>query len=235
MSWVVASRRASASLSGGDDVQTHHCMRSVELGRRLEAFAIDLKREVQRIGREMRGEGEWQPKFGGELRPECARSQDPERHRVRRDGHGLHPLALLRRQQIGLQLDHVLREAVGARRIAPQRPHRGEVGPRRAAQPEVDTIRKQRRQRAELLGDHQRRMIGKHDAPRPHPDAARPRRDMRDHDRGRGAGDARHVMMLGHPETPVAQRLRLLRRRARMIERGTRVGPLADPHELENR
>ena len=52
------------------------------------------------------------------------------------------------------------------RHVPAQRPRRRHVGPRRAAEAEVDAVREQRGQRAELLGDHQRRMVRQHDAAR---------------------------------------------------------------------
>src|SRR3546814_3793741 len=58
------------------------------------------------------------------------------------------------------QLGDVLRERVGPVEIAPQRAHRRLVGARRAAEPEVDPVRIQRRQGAELLGHLRRRVVG---------------------------------------------------------------------------
>ncbi len=66
---------------------------------------------------------------------------------------------------------HVLREAVGdiAERAA-QRPRGALVGAGRAAEAEIDAAGIQRVERAELLGDHQRRVVGQHDAARADPD-----------------------------------------------------------------
>ncbi|BCM17666.1 LLM class flavin-dependent oxidoreductase [Mesorhizobium sp. J8] len=47
---------------------------------------------------------------------------------------------------------------------AGSRPRGQQVGARRAAESKVDAAGKERRQRAELLADHQRRMVGQHDA-----------------------------------------------------------------------
>ena len=79
--------------------------------------------------------------------------------------------------EIALQLHHVLREGVG---VAVQRPaHRARdalVRSRRAAEAEVDAAGEQRVERAELLGDHQRRVVGQHDAARADADACWSRR-----------------------------------------------------------
>jgi hypothetical protein len=54
-------------------------------------------------------------------------------------------------------------------------------------------------QRAELFGDDQRRVVGQHDSARAHPDLCGGGGDVADHDRPGGAGDARHVVVLGQP------------------------------------
>ena len=63
----------------------------------------------------------------------------------------------------------------------------------------------QRLQRAELLGDHQRRVVRQHDAAGADADRRGAAGDVADHDRGRRAGDAGHVVVLGEPEAPVAE------------------------------
>ena len=68
---------------------------------------------------------------------------------------------------------HVLREGVGARRVAAQRADRELVGARRAAEPEVDAARVERLQRPELLGDHERRVVREHDPARADADRRR--------------------------------------------------------------
>ena len=56
-----------------------------------------------------------------------------------------------------------------------------------------------------MLGDHQRRMIGQHDASGADADAFGRSSDMADNDRGRCACDALHAMMLGNPIAGVAK------------------------------
>ena len=60
-------------------------------------------------------------------------------------------------RQIALQFQNVLREGIGGHRIAAQRPQGVLVAARRASQTKIDPARVQRFQRAELLGDGQRR------------------------------------------------------------------------------
>ena len=82
---------------------------------------------------------------------------------------------------------------------APQRVGGDGVGPRRAAEPEVDASWKQRLEHLEAFGHHERRMVGKHHAARADADARGDGGDLADHDLGRGACDRRQVVMLGHP------------------------------------
>jgi hypothetical protein len=92
----------------------------------------------------------------------------------------------------------------------------------------------QRSQRPELFGYDQRRVVGQHDPAGADPDGARAGRDVRERDRGGGAGDARHVVVLGHPEAPIAQRLGTAREVERVPQRLAGVGVLGDGGEVED-
>ena len=209
-------------------------MRPVELRRGLEALAVDGERGHQLLRREVRGEGVGQAIFGGDLRAERARPQDPQRHMRAGRRHRLHLLARLHVREPMLELEHVLGKAIGVVAAA-QRLHGELVGARRAAEPEVDPVGEEPRQRAELLGDDQRRMIGQHDPARAHTDRLRARRDMAEDDRCRRAGDPRHVVMLGHPEAAIAPALGMGREIARIVERPTGVGLVGHADQIENR
>ena len=99
------------------------------------------------------------------------------------------------------QLLEALQEIVVVAGIlpAPQGIGGDRIGARRAPEPEIDASGKQRFEHLESLGDHQRRMIGKHDAAGSHPHALGRRCDLPDHDVGSGACDRRQVVMLGNP------------------------------------
>ena len=111
---------------------------------------------------------------------------------------------------------------------------RGGIGSRRAAQSEIDSIREKRLQRAELLGDHKRRVIREHDAASADADRCRARRDVRNDDGRRRACDSRHVVMLREPVAVDAETLRM----ARIVERVAKgrggVAALGDRCEIEN-
>ena len=62
-----------------------------------------------------------------------------------------------------------------------------------------------------------------------------PAGDVGDHDRRRGAGDAGHVVMLGHPEAAIAPALGVGREVAGVVERAARIGRFGDADEIENR
>ncbi len=134
----------------------------------------------------------------------------------------------------GLHLEHVLRKVLGRFRRAAQRAQGELIGARRAAEAKVDAVRKQPRQRAELLGDDVGRMVRQHDAAGADPDGAGSRRDMPDHDRRRGAGDPRHVVVLRHPDPAIAQRLGMAGDIARIVQRAARVGVLGDADEIKD-
>ena len=98
-------------------------------------------------------------------------------------------------------MGEVRRAASGSRRSA----RAGAlVGAGRAAEPEIDPAGVQRLQRAELLGDHQRRVVGQHDAAGADADRRRAPGHVADRHRGRRAGDAGHVVVLGQPVADVA-------------------------------
>jgi hypothetical protein len=169
-----------------------------------------------------------------QLRAEQARSQDPQRHLGARSRHRFDPLARAHGAQVGLQQHDVLRKPLGGRRVAPERRGRGGIGAGRAAETEIDAPGEQRFERAELLGDHVRRMIGQHDAARADADGPRRARDVRDHDRRGGRGDGGEVVVLGDPEAPVAQRLGVLREPRCFLQRRAPVAALPHAPEFEN-
>ena len=79
--------------------------------------------------------------------------------------------------------------------------------PGRPAEAQVDPAGVERRQRAELLGDHQRRMVGQHDPAGAQPDPLGVRRHVGDEHGGRRRGDRRDVVVLGVPDAQVAELL----------------------------
>ena len=123
----------------------------------------------------------------------------------------------------------------GGFRRAAQSAQRELIGPGCAAQPKIDATWKQPFQRPELLGNDVGRMVGEHDAARADTDGFRSRRDMTDHDRCRGARDARHVVMLRHPDAAIAPGLGMDRNIAGVVERAARIGFFGDADEIENR
>ena len=71
-----------------------------------------------------------------------------------------------------LQRLNVVGEMLGCTWMNAQRAHGELIRARRPAEAQIDAARIQRGQRAELLGHHQRRMVGQHDAARADADAA---------------------------------------------------------------
>ncbi len=78
-------------------------------------------------------------------------------------------------------------------------------------------------------------MIGQHDAAGSHPDLFRAARDIADHHRGGGTGNAHHVVMLGHPVALVAQALHMPGEVARVPEGIGRRLSLGNRGQIKNR
>src|SRR3954447_8313720 len=107
------------------------------------------------------------------------------------------------------KLADVLWKIITRRRVAPEGLRRCLVRTRRATECEIDAARVERLQRAELLGDDERRMVREHDAARSDPNRLRSGTDVRD-DHGRcRARDAPDRMVLGDPEAAVAPGFRV--------------------------
>ena len=198
---------------------------------------VHLERLHEHRRREVRRERERQAEVGRELRAVKARPQEPDRHLGALTRDGAHDLALLLGREVGGQFQHVLGETVFVRRrqVTAQRAHRRTIGAGRAAQPQVDAAGEQRRQRAELLRDRQRCVVGQHDPARADPDRRGRRRDLADQHRGGGGRDAFHVVMFGDPVARVAQPLGVLRERDAVVERLGGGAALDDGGEVEDR
>ena len=110
----------------------------------------------------------------------------------------------------------------------------GRVCPGRAPEPEVDPPGVERVERAELLGDNQRRVVGEHDPASAHPDRRRAGSDVSDRNRGRSAGDAGHVVVLGEPKAAVAPTLGVAREVDGVGESARGVAPFDDGREIED-
>ena len=184
----------------------------------------------------MRGEGIGQPQIGRELRAEGAGTEDPDLDVLPLAGHGAQRLAFGGGAEVFHQFHDVAREVVHvAGEVPPHRPRRHLVRSRRAAEAEIDPARMQRRERAELLGDDQRRVVGQHDAAGADADALRALRGIGQRHRRRGAGDAGHVVVFRHPEAPVAERIGMAGEVAGMAQRLAGVAAFRHRGEIEDR
>src|SRR6266436_4085306 len=94
------------------------------------------------------------------------------------------------------------RSQIGTRgQIPPERSRGPSVSTRRTPKAKIDASGKQRLQRPELLGDHQRRVVRQHDAAGADPNRPSTASDMRNDNRSRGARDAGHIVVLREPES----------------------------------
>src|SRR4029453_13668399 len=96
-----------------------------------------------------------------------------------------------------------------------------------ASEPEIDAAGKQRFERAELLGDHEWRMIRQHDAAGANPNCFRSTSNVRHDNAGRGAGNTGHVVVFSYPLALVIPSFSMLREVERIAKRnggGAAVG-----------
>jgi len=182
----------------------------------------------------VRGEGVRQAEHRGELGAEQAGAQNPDRDVEAFARDRANP-PRLGRLEIVHQLDDVVGELVGVGgEVASKRSGGGLVGARRPAETEVDSTRMESGEGAELFGDLKRRPVGQHDPARADADRRGRFGDISEADSGRGAGDPRHRMMLGHPEAVVAQALDVAGEVRGIAERLTGVAPLDDRRQVED-
>jgi hypothetical protein len=184
----------------------------------------------------MRRERKRQTEHRSELRAERARSEQPDRDPQSRTWHSPDHLAGLQRSQQGLQFHDIMGEILGGRgQIRTQRARGSLIGAGGAAGPEIDAAPVKRFQRTELLCDDQRRMVWQHHAARSNTNGPGAAGDIADHHRGRSAGDAGHIMMLGEPEPLVIPAFGVLRQIEPIVEGLGRIAALIDRRQVQNR
>ena len=213
-------------------------MRLAQLGRRREAPTISCQRDIQLVGRKMRGIGKRQSQRGRQLRPAETRSQYPHRHIGAFARNGAHRPRQSRRSgftlEVGQHLLHIGGKAFHVARHAAQGAHGGGIGIDAPPQPQVDAAGIQRRQGAELFGHLQRRMVGQHDAAGADTDGPGGARHLPDQ---HGSGRTRHgwrVVMLHQPVAVITPAFRRLGQRHHLAEGVRRRAALADGRKIED-
>ncbi|MNT26384.1 hypothetical protein D3C72_1619550 [compost metagenome] len=146
---------------GGEQVHAHHHIRLGQLCRRLEVGPV-VGNGLQQVARgKVRGKGIGQAQFRCQVGAEQAGTEDPHRD-VMLARHAAHA-ALAVVGQVVTQLSDVLAE-VALWRSTTQGAHGRPGAAWRTPEAQVDAARVQGVERAELLGHHQRRVVGQHDA-----------------------------------------------------------------------
>ncbi|MND56981.1 hypothetical protein D3C80_481010 [compost metagenome] len=170
--------------------------------------AVDADRLVHVARREVRGKGVGQALLPGQLGAEEAGAEQPDRHMGVRARHRDHLLPRLTGAKERFQLLDVPRKVVGAAQAVTAQRASGElVGAGSATKAQFDAARIERGEGAELLGDHQRRVVRQHDAARAQPQCRGIGSEITEQHGGGRAGDTVHVVVLGHPEAGKAQAL----------------------------
>jgi hypothetical protein len=189
---------------GDRGVGPDHGVGPVEVLGRAEVGAVQRQRVHQHRRSEVGGERIGKAEVGGDPGAVGARAEDPDRDPPAGGGDRTDGLVVAQRPEVGAQLLDLLLEADRGAEVVAQGAGGGLVGAGGAAEPEVDPVAVDRRERPELLGDDQRRVVGEHHAAGPHADVVGVGGDVADEHRGRGARDARHPVVLGQPEPAVA-------------------------------
>ena len=127
-------------------------------------------------------------------------------------GNGLYGLSWLFWSEITAQLFQERRKVVaGLMQVAAQGSHGQEVAPGGAAEAEVDAAGVQCFQGAKLLGNHQRRMVGQHDAAATDADGFGGRSQVPDEHGGGGASQSGDGVMFRQPVALVSPSFHMLR------------------------
>ena len=108
------------------------------------------------------------------------------------------------------------------------------VGAGRAAEAEIDAAGEQRASVPNCSAMTSGAWLGSMMPPAPTRMRLRAGGDVGDDDRGRGAGDAGHVVVLGHPEAAIAPALGVGGEIAGVVERAARIGLFGDADEIED-
>ena len=206
-----------------------------------EGPPVQLQRRLRVGGAEMVSEGEGQSQHAGDLGAEAAGSQEPQGGQVALRRHrpdvpvGM-TVAVGTREEV-LQRHELLRKVLGRQRLhaAPQGQRRDLVRPGGPPDPQVDAARIQRLQHAELLSDHERRVVGEHYPARADPHGGGSAGDLANQHRRGGTGDPRHVVMLRHPVAPVAPRLDVAGQVDRPAQRFSGRDPRRHRAQIEDR
>ncbi|MNC12926.1 hypothetical protein D3C75_606540 [compost metagenome] len=218
---------------GGDHIDADHRIRLWPARGRAELGTVDLECLQQQAGGKVGGKAERQPHGGRQLGAVEAGPQQPDRQMQPLTGHRLHGADLV--TEVAHQFAHVRRKVIHlAAALAAQRLHGALIRARRATETEIDAIRVERGQGAKLLGDNQRGVVRQHDAAGPQPQCAGGTGQMADQDRGGGAGDPRHVVVLRQPVAVVAPALGMPGQILRMTKRLGRLASFGDGHQIQD-
>ena len=197
-------------------------------------IAIDANGLMHQTGCEMGGEGVRQAAFTRQLGTEQARTEQPHRHLGAGPGHGNHALIRRTRAQVAHQLGHILWEIIGAAgTFASQRTRGHLIRTRRTAEPQINAPGVEAFKGAELLGNHQRRMVRQHHTARAHANGRCTARQITDQHRGRGTGDAVHVVVFGNPKAVIAKLFHVLRQIQRIVQRLGSAAAFTHGHQIE--
>ena len=186
-------------------------VRLIQLLRGLELLAVDRDGIAKCVRSEVRSKCVRQAERRCELSTKERGAQNVQRHMGAAAWNCVDALDQRLVGEVTAQLLHILREGIGRTRVTTQRAHRGLVRTRRATKPQLDAIRVQIRERAELFRDRQRCMIRQHDAAGAEGDALGFCSHGCDKNCRRRGRDGVHIVVLCVPNTLITSLFRCLR------------------------
>ncbi|MPN03759.1 hypothetical protein SDC9_150993 [bioreactor metagenome] len=146
-------------------------------------------------------------------------------------------MSRLNGQEPGLEFDDILRKGIGTvdADVATQGACGALIGAGGTAQAEIDAAGVEGLECAELLCNHQRCVIGQHDAAGTDPDGGCGGCNVTNDHRSGCAGDTRHVVMLGQPVAVIAKVLGVTGEITGVAQRDGRCAALRNGCEVEYR
>ncbi|MCY1512457.1 hypothetical protein D9M68_469180 [compost metagenome] len=220
----------------GDQRDADHGVGFVQHRRGAEVLPVDAQRVVQVARREVRGEGVGQTLLRRQPGAEQAGAEQPDRYVGALPRRGDDALLRAARAEEHFQFGDLLRKvlAFAQQAVAAQRAHGRLVGAGSAAETEIDAVRIEGGEGAEVFRHHQRRMVRQHDAAGTDADAPGLAGDVADQQRGGRTGDAFHVVVLGQPVAGEAETLDVARGLHGVVQRLGGGSGIAHRHQVEH-
>jgi hypothetical protein len=208
---------------------------------RKKLSAVGMHGNFGRVRTEVSCKRERDAHLSGEPCAVIARPEQVKRRQrlvIRHCAHGAKRIVGRKRAATpGDELAELLEEIIGGQSLPRAAESEGSqrIGARRAPDAEIDPAGIDRFKELVRFGYLQRRVIRKHDAARAEPDARGHRAYVRDQDLRDGRRDTRHVVMLGVPQSRIAEAVNCLGQLGGGPQRGDAGAALYERNQVKRR